>query len=73
MAAKKQKPYLSDRAFSRWSNVQAAAGTTRTILRFSEPLIENSIVPVTGEDGLAASRIVLALVEAGKSHQVITF
>ena len=30
-------------------------------------------VPVTGEDGLAALKISMALVESGKNHQVVNF
>ena len=38
---------------------------------FCKAVGDNTPVPVTGEDGLAALRIALALVEAGKTHQVI--
>ena len=40
---------------------------------FIKAVAENTPVPVTGEDGLAALKIALALVEAGKTHQVIQF
>ncbi len=40
---------------------------------FLKAVADDTTVPVTGEDGLAALRIALALVEAGKTHQVITF
>lgn len=40
---------------------------------FLKAVAENTPVPVSGEDGLAALRIALALVEAGTTHQVITF
>jgi len=34
-------------------------------------VIENDHVPVSGEDGLAALRLALALVESGRTHQVV--
>jgi UDP-N-acetylglucosamine 3-dehydrogenase len=40
---------------------------------FLKAVVDNSIVPVSGEDGLAALRIALALVEAGNTHRVIEF
>lgn len=40
---------------------------------FLKAVAENTAVPVSGEDGLAALKIALALVEAGTTHQVITF
>jgi predicted dehydrogenase len=40
---------------------------------FLKSIMSNSPVPVSGEDGLAALRFALALVEAGKTHQVIQF
>ncbi len=38
---------------------------------FLKSIRENSPVPVSGEDGLAALRLALAMVESGKSHRVI--
>ncbi len=38
---------------------------------FLKAVAENTPVPVSGEDGLAALKIALALVESGKTHQVI--
>jgi UDP-N-acetylglucosamine 3-dehydrogenase len=40
---------------------------------FIECISEDKGSPVTGEDGLAALRLALALVEAGRSHKVIEF
>lgn len=40
---------------------------------FLKAIAENTPIPVSGEDGLAALKIALALVEAGTTHQVITF
>jgi len=40
---------------------------------FMKAVAENTPVPVSGEDGLAALKIALALVESGKTHQVINF
>jgi UDP-N-acetylglucosamine 3-dehydrogenase len=40
---------------------------------FIECISEDKESPVTGEDGLAALRLALALVEAGRSHKVIEF
>jgi UDP-N-acetylglucosamine 3-dehydrogenase len=40
---------------------------------FLKAVADNVPVPISGEDGLAALRIALALVEAGKTHQVINF
>jgi len=40
---------------------------------FLKAVAENTPVPVSGEDGLAALKIALALVESGKTHQVINF
>jgi UDP-N-acetylglucosamine 3-dehydrogenase len=40
---------------------------------FLKSITENTDVPVSGEDGLAALRIALALVEAGETHKVINF
>lgn len=40
---------------------------------FLKAIAANTAVPVSGEDGLAALRIALALVEAGKTHKVIDF
>ena len=40
---------------------------------FVNSVANNTAVPVSGEDGLAALRIALALVEAGKTHKVIEF
>ncbi len=37
---------------------------------FITAIRENKPVPVTGEDGMAALRLALALVESGKNHQV---
>lgn len=70
-----------------WAALQTLKGVsegsmTRFALQRYEPLkaelqaFINSIqhdtpVPVSGEDGLAALRIALALVESGKSHQII--
>ena len=38
---------------------------------FASALAAGNPVPVTGEDGLAALRLALALVESGRTHQVI--
>ena len=38
---------------------------------FIHAVSEGSPVPVSGEDGLAALRLALALVESGRSHQVV--
>ncbi|GAG31832.1 unnamed protein product, partial [marine sediment metagenome] len=38
---------------------------------FLMAVIENDHVPVSGEDGLAALRLALALVESGRTHQVV--
>ncbi|MCI0521478.1 MAG: gfo/Idh/MocA family oxidoreductase, partial [Chloroflexi bacterium] len=38
---------------------------------FLKAVEENSLPPVSGEDGLAALRLALALVESGRTHQVI--
>jgi UDP-N-acetylglucosamine 3-dehydrogenase len=38
---------------------------------FIESIRTGTVVPVTGEDGLEALRLSLALVESGKTHQVI--
>ncbi len=38
---------------------------------FVKSLLDGTPVPVTGEDGLAALRLALALVESGRTHQVI--
>lgn len=70
-----------------WSPIKAIRGVsegsmTRFELKRQEPLkaeleafvqaVENgSPVPVSGEDGLEALRLSLALVESGKTHQVI--
>ena len=40
---------------------------------FLKAVAEDTSVPVSGEDGLAALKIALALVESGKTHQVINF
>ncbi len=40
---------------------------------FLKSIMEDTPVPVSGEDGLAALHIALALVEAGKTNQVVTF
>ena len=40
---------------------------------FLKAVAEDTPVPVSGEDGLAALKIALALVESGKTHQVINF
>jgi UDP-N-acetylglucosamine 3-dehydrogenase len=40
---------------------------------FLKAVAENTPVPVSGEDGLAALQIALALVKSGKTHQVIEF
>lgn len=38
---------------------------------FLTAVLEDSRVPVSGEDGLAALRLALALVESGRTHQVV--
>ncbi len=40
---------------------------------FADAVLHNQPVPVTGEDGLAALRLALALVKSGREHQVIGF
>jgi UDP-N-acetylglucosamine 3-dehydrogenase len=40
---------------------------------FVEAIQNGGPMPVSGEDGLAALRIALALVESGKNHQVLVF
>jgi predicted dehydrogenase len=70
-----------------WTTLQALKGVSEgSMIRFSinryEPLKaelqgflqaikDNKPVPVSGEDGLVALRLALALVESGKSHQVV--
>jgi len=38
---------------------------------FAKAVLNNQPTPVSGEDGLAALRLALALVESGKTHQII--
>ncbi len=38
---------------------------------FAQAVLDDESVPVSGEDGLQALRLALALVESGKTHQVI--
>ncbi len=40
---------------------------------FLQSLLEGKPVPVNGQDGLAALRLALALVESGRTHRVIEF
>ena len=40
---------------------------------FLKAIQDGNPVPVSGEDGLAALKISLALVESGENHQVIEF
>jgi predicted dehydrogenase len=39
---------------------------------FAESVLEDTPVPVSGEDGLAALELALAVVESGRSNQVVT-
>lgn len=39
---------------------------------FATAVLEDKPVPVSGEDGLAALRLALALVESGETHQIVT-
>jgi predicted dehydrogenase len=41
------------------------------VVAFLESVENGTPVPVTGEDGLAALRLALALVESGRTHQVV--
>ena len=41
------------------------------IVAFLEALETGSDVPVSGEDGLAALRLALALVESGQKHEIV--
>jgi len=41
------------------------------LLAFIDAIREGHEMPVTGQDGLEALRLSLALVESGKTHQVI--
>ena len=72
-----------------WATLQALKGVSEgSMIRFAIPRFEplkaelqsflkavqdGNPVPVSGEDGLAALRISLALVESGQSHKVIEF
>jgi predicted dehydrogenase len=38
---------------------------------FATAVLEDEPVPVTGEDGLQALRLALALVESGETHQIV--
>ncbi len=38
---------------------------------FAEAVLNDTPAPVSGEDGLAALQLALALVESGKTHQVV--
>jgi predicted dehydrogenase len=38
---------------------------------FISAIVNGDSVPVTGEDGLAALRLALALVESGRQHKII--
>ena len=38
---------------------------------FADAILEDTLVPVSGEDGLAALRLALAVVRSGETHQVI--
>ena len=40
---------------------------------FAEAVLNDTPVPVSGEDGLAALRLALAMVESGETHQVVTW
>lgn len=40
---------------------------------FIQAVVDDTPVPVSGEEGLASLRIALALVESGRSNQVVTF
>ena len=39
---------------------------------FAQAVLDDTPVPVSGQDGLQALRLALALVESGETHQVIT-
>jgi UDP-N-acetylglucosamine 3-dehydrogenase len=72
-----------------WQNLQVLKGVSEgAMTRFAIPRFEplkaelqaflkavrgEAPVPVTGEDGLAALKLALALVESGETHQVIHF
>ena len=42
------------------------------LLAFLRAIQENNPVPVSGEDGLAALRLALALVESGRTHSIVS-
>ncbi|NMB54011.1 MAG: Gfo/Idh/MocA family oxidoreductase [Leptolinea sp.] len=63
---------VSEGGMSRYA-IQRFEPLKAELQSFLKAVTDNTSVPVSGEDGLAALRIALALVEAGKSHQVITF
>ena len=50
----------------------SAAGTLKAeIIAFLEAIETGKDVPVSGEDGLAALKLALALVESGQKHEII--
>ena len=52
-------------------NVQRQEPLKAELREFAEAIQNDHPVPVSGEDGLAALRLSLALIESGKTHQVI--
>ena len=52
-------------------SVQRQEPLKAEIIAFLEALETGKDVPVSGEDGLAALRLALALVESGQKHEII--
>jgi UDP-N-acetylglucosamine 3-dehydrogenase len=61
---------VSEGSMTRFS-IQRQEPLKAELIAFIDAIRKGSMVPVTGEDGLEALRLSLALVESGKTHQVI--
>lgn len=61
---------VSEGSMTRFS-IQRQEPLKAELTAFIEAIRKGSMVPVTGQDGLEALRISLALVESGKTHQVV--
>jgi predicted dehydrogenase len=61
---------VSEGSMTRFS-IQRYEPLTAELQAFVSAIEAGTPMPVTGEDGLAALRLALALVESGRTHQVI--